>query len=401
MRFLPPLKLTLYFAFILVLGLYAYSQRIVSNGALPLNQKEERVLTLNRVAMTHDREDGFIFKKPFSLSPATDGSFYIIDNGQVLKFAGDGTYLRAIVNKGQGPGEATHLTQLLVHDNKLIVNTGFMGKLMVFDLEGNLISEFSSSSAKTYQHGSLSVGQRIYRILGCRKDNRFIIMQYGSSSKKSSNSNIKPRQLILLSPGNVFLKNLMQIPLPAVQFETGLGVKRLAVMPVISGRDRKYIYFCNTERYEIKRYDMMNDKIDAVWKRKFEPVAIPGDITGKINYGESYMSGSRNGKTLELAPPSPKDYLDIQKIFVVGNRLWVVTSYVSPGKGVLVDVFNLSGQYTGNFFLSFKDNLDINLHLLFFEEMAIEANKLYLRQRNSEGNFVIGIYESPKIRMDG
>ena len=45
---------------------------------------------------------------------------------------------------------------------------------------------------------------------------------------------------------------------------------------------------------------------------------------------------------------------DIQQIFIRGDDIWVMTSTVDARKGILIDVFNIRGDYTGFFYLTLK-----------------------------------------------
>ena len=50
-------------------------------------------------------------------------------------------------------------------------------------------------------------------------------------------------------------------------------------------------------------------------------------------------------------PPPPEFQSDIYALHVVDGKIWVQTTTVVEGKGILVDVFDPEGRYVDNFFI--------------------------------------------------
>jgi len=69
-------------------------QTLIENRNSPILKNPERVLKMETVFRVVDREPDFYFKNPWGLVVAVDGSFALGDEGQLLKFAPDGTFIK-------------------------------------------------------------------------------------------------------------------------------------------------------------------------------------------------------------------------------------------------------------------------------------------------------------------
>lgn len=350
-----------------------------------------KIVKLRKIAAAHNGSGDFVFKKPYSLKLTDDGSFFLIDNGQVLKFGKDGAFEKTIVRKGQGPGEATYLYQLYLKNRELIVNTGFMVKLMVFDYSGNLIAEYRQRRSITETTGGFSTGESVFSIMGHTKSGDFVTRTKAYKTKKDIKLNQKQYQIMLLSKENEWKKPLFKIPVKALYFKTFSGMESIAVHSIESVCSDEFIFFCNTERYQIKRYRIDDNKVDATWKREYKPVLIPGTGRGKYHWGERLITGSKNGKSIEHKAPQRKDFIDIQQLLMVNGRLWVVTSAVDKENGVRVDVFDQNGTYIEYFYLSFPGSIDP--YALYQTSLHLNGDMLLIRETDDDGNYVIVKYK--------
>lgn len=64
-----------------------------------------RVIWLTEVWRISDDHGEFYFRRPFNLQIAYDGTIFIADEAELLKFSPDGKFQRNLYEKGQGPGE--------------------------------------------------------------------------------------------------------------------------------------------------------------------------------------------------------------------------------------------------------------------------------------------------------
>jgi hypothetical protein len=61
-------------------------------------------------------------------------------------------------------------------------------------------------------------------------------------------------------------------------------------------------------------------------------------------------------EVFRFAPPV-KHLNDVQQLFIRGDYIWVMTSTIEPGKGVLFDVFNEQGEYVDHFYLPLQQSV--------------------------------------------
>jgi hypothetical protein len=378
----------------LLISINLNAQLIVNNPDKPLRKDAGRIIVPRQISLAADDNGRFVFKRPYSIIVLGDGSFFLIDNGQVLNFDREGKFSKIIVRKGQGPAEATHLTQLYQANDELYVNTGFMAKLMVFDLNGKLKREHKrGNNLKKFFKGS-SFSEGTFRIIGNTKDRNLIVIvnalaEIGTDLKE----NILLKPVMLLSNENVWKQKLFEIPLKASTFKTPFGKRSFPSIVIKSAADNDNIYFCNKDRFEIITYNISKKQIVSIWKRMYRPVMIPDSAKNKYKFGEG-MTVNLKGKTSIYRAPPRKDFPDIQKMFVVNGNLWVFTSTVDKEKGILVDIFNQEGAYLDNFYLSFPGNMD--LLYLYRNEFYLNGNHLVTRESDEDGNYKVVKYEISK-----
>lgn len=381
------MKLVLIIVFIFTS--YINAKVIINNPNKVVSAIAGRKINLRLLGVAHNPDAGFLFKKPRDIVIVdNEGGFFLIDDGKVLQFNKKCEFTKIVVRKGNGPGEATYLTQLYKFNNNLFVNTGFMQKLMIFDFNGNLLSENRLlNKIKTTKNMNV-VSNSIYDIIGANRNRDFIVISY--SPLESTSKTFKQYLVVQLSKQNKLLKNLFKIPMKTFTYNKKHSV---AISDVITASNDRFIYFCNTARYEIKKYNIESNKIEAIWKRNYVPVCVPDDVKGKQNYGETVTSGTVGGKTYEYKAPLKNYFNDIQKMFFVDNKLWVITSTVDNDKGVLVDLFDSSGKYIDNFYMPLRGNLNE----LYNNEFCISDNNIVIREIDSEYNYKVVHY---RIQVD-
>jgi hypothetical protein len=97
------------------------SGQIVENPAKPKAANAGRLLRLTEVWKITDEGGEFFFKYPNNLQIAEDGSIFVVDSDEFLKFSPEGKFLRNIFKKGQGPGEIEDYFYYFVHGHDLFI----------------------------------------------------------------------------------------------------------------------------------------------------------------------------------------------------------------------------------------------------------------------------------------
>jgi len=93
--------------------------------------------------------------------------------------------------------------------------------------------------------------------------------------------------------------------------------------------------------------DLDQKQIVKDFGRKYRRVRFKQDDSGRIEI---------RPEVFRFAPPV-KHLNDVQQLFIRGDYIWVMTSTIEPGKGVLFDVFNEQGEYVDHFYLPLQQSV--------------------------------------------
>jgi len=76
---------------------------VIKNTEKPKNPDAGRILQLKEEFRITDESGKYFFRSPRNLQIAQNGNLFVQDNEQLLQFDSEGTYLRDLYKKGQGP----------------------------------------------------------------------------------------------------------------------------------------------------------------------------------------------------------------------------------------------------------------------------------------------------------
>jgi len=352
-----------------------------------------RIVKLKKLAIAQDARGAFIFKNPHHIIAIDDGSFFLVDDGRVLKFSSNGLFIKEVARTGEGPGEAPYLHEIYRRADELIANTGFSRKLMVFDLDGNLKTEYRENRQNIGKNPGLRIDESNFSIMGHRKDKSFVVLGHSAAHNPvpGITQNTRPEPVFLLSDKNEWLDKLLEIPVDCVNIKLKSGDYFLPKVPVIYASDGEFIYFCHTESYEIKKYHIESNRVISSWKREYRHVRVPDEIKDKLLSGSKLVVGSVTEKTREYAPPKREYLEDIKRLFVVESRIWVLTSTFDREKGLFIDVYNQGGDCIDGFYLQFPQGLYV--YTLFPADFQVFKNHLFIKEIDPEENFQVAQYQ--------
>jgi hypothetical protein len=118
------------------------SQQIIENPERPMAKNARRVLELKEIWRIKDESGEFFFKYPYQLQVAGDGSIFLADEGEFLRFTPDGKYIKNLFKKGEGPGEISSGFTYFVRGDDLFIRDGTKRRVWSTDFEGYLKREF-------------------------------------------------------------------------------------------------------------------------------------------------------------------------------------------------------------------------------------------------------------------
>ena len=152
------------FAVLVLPHVFGISQQIIENPEKPLAKNAVRVLELKEVWRITDESAPFYFRHPYRLFLAPDGSVFLEDVEELLKFSADGKFLKNLFKKGQGPGEiGNNFTYLLAGDELYVKDYG-QRRIFRMDLDGNYLGQFDAAMSRNTLLGVRRDGLSLHRI---------------------------------------------------------------------------------------------------------------------------------------------------------------------------------------------------------------------------------------------
>jgi hypothetical protein len=348
----------------------------------PLNPAAGRVRTLTPVVTISDQDGSlFYFKRPSQPQFGPDGSIYVLDEKQVLRFDPQGRFVRNYYRPGQGPGELNYVAGYGFDGKDIIVMNSSRLKFVRYDPEGEFISETTPAP---------NVGP--LTLLGC------------DESQALALKNIFPRMRELKeSEGTLENKNpILAIPLTGGKerqigtFSTRTYYKMSSAGSVGGGASlpfgkyliipwgEKTLALCEDEEYAVKILDIGTGSIRQTFRRAYPRVKTPPEDRDGISGGAMI-----DGKVVKR--PAPEFAADVVHLLARGEELWVVTSTRIEDKGVLVDVFDRGGAYTDSFYLPVPKWPE--KHLTRPDPLALQGDFLLALEKAEDGTYLLRKYE--------
>jgi 6-bladed beta-propeller len=341
--------------------------QVIENPKSPPGPKAGRVVSLKEVARITDEKGKFLFVQPFAVFTGHDGSVYVQEFKQLLKFDAQGKFVKNLLKRGQGPGELDdNLTDVIVRDKDIILWSSNNYKLIRIELDGRLIED------RKLVHGFLNDLLGVYGGRGF-----FLRYEIDTAKTKARVSGIfeTPRRLVLVpDKGDAVPTPILMPVTEARHFRPGgISVSTISrAMPAPAG-DRSVFLFHSPD-YLIKLLDLETGEVVRSFRREYDRV--------------KYEVKTPPGYPAELVP---KYHNDLCRLLWRDDRLWAVTSTFDPKKGILVDVFDREGRYLDNFYLPlFKIRRN---NPQYYAPMAIHGNFLYLLEADDDDLMTLIKYE--------
>ncbi|OGD18010.1 MAG: hypothetical protein A2W03_13205 [Candidatus Aminicenantes bacterium RBG_16_63_16] len=319
------------------------------------------------MARITDEKGKFFFVQPLAVYAGHDGSVYVQEYKQLLKFDAQGRFVKNLLKRGQGPGELDdNLTDVVVREKDIVLWSSNNYKFIRLDLDGRLIED------KKLVQGFLG------SLLGAFGGRCFFLryeMDTAKSRPRVSGIFETPRRLVIVPEKGDAVPTPVLMPMTEARH---FGPRSASVstisraMPAAAG-DRTVFLF-HTPDYLIKLLDLETGEIVRSFRREYDRV--------------KYEIKTPPGYPAELVP---KFHNDLCRLLWRNDRLWAVTSTFDPKKGILVDVFSRDGRYVDNFYLPlFKIRRN---NPQYFAPMAIHGNFLYLLEADEDDLISLIKYE--------
>lgn len=317
---------------ILVSLLGAEEVPMTENPAAPAAKNAGRTVVLKEVLRITDEQGGFYFNSPRRIKIAPDESVFVVDKDQFLRFDKTGRFLNNQFKKGEGPGEYSFIDSYQFSDGSIILVSSQPQKILKTDLTGKLLEEHKFPST-----------QGAWRMLGFDSGKYWYLSSDTSALfKKNNGISDFARELTWTTPGGevhktgIVFTEKWSINKRTSGKSVSIAINFLYPPQYVMDEDRS-LFVSTTRAYTIQRVNLEEKKITTKFRRKYSSIPFQPE---KPEEGENRFPG-----------PETEFFADVQRIIPHNGHLWVLTSTVVEGKGVLVDVFTKGGKYIDNFYL--------------------------------------------------
>jgi hypothetical protein len=325
---------------------------VITNPARPLHKDPGRILEVREKLRIRDTGDRFYLKWPSSPAIGPDGSIFLMDRGQLLRFSPEGAFLTNLVKPGQGPGELESLNRYLLEEGTVFAADGRTNKVVHMTLDGRYLGEWRSQDYFETMTRGWIVGslENLPKVTGVLADATYHFYC-------TSRSDAAIRKTYAFQ--GRFYRN------PPVMM-------RWDFLNWVPGAGRDLLFISLSRDYEIKVLDLAAGRVIRSFSRAYPKVPFSPPENMKAVY-------ARGGT------PKPDFESDILELFLPGLSLWIRTSTVDPQKGQLFDVFSAEGDFLDSFFVPVQHKiLGVVDDVIFVQETAEDGTISIVLYKNIE-----------------
>jgi len=343
-------------AAVTTLSISSPHQRIVENSNIPDSQKSGRILNLKETWRIKDGDGAFYLKSPFDLRRSSDGSVFLGDESELLKFSPDGTFLKNLYKAGQGPGEINGDFSFTIEGDTILIYDFMSNKIVQMDLDGTLLDQIQ---LKTGPYN---------RFCGVYRD-EFVFLKEIYQRSPPLDAGLQNIPVIikrvskdgkLAKDGGLFSKEI---------FVEGSRLATWTIYNTVLDGKSGRLYVCHTRNYQIVVLDIARGETTKIIKRKY------ASLDYKERGWEDAFYRSHSVPRIKFEP-------DISSLHLNEDRLWVRTSTTSKAKGDLIDVFDGEGRFLDNFHLGPGKTF-----------LLAEGKDVFLIEQEIDGGLVLKKYQ--------
>lgn len=341
-------------AFLLGIGTAGLGQ-IVENPARPAAKDAGRILKLTEIWRITDDRGGFFFRSPRNPQFAADGSFFIADKEELLRFSSEGKFIKNIFRQGQGPGEIDSSFIHFTQGSSLFIRDLNSWRFWRADFDGVLEEQIVIGN--TEGRALIGVVPRGYIFLRMVWPPRsewtgrlmeiihFIDFVAKDGSERNGIATFKTR---------AFLR-----PQAATNWDSTTA----AVSP---GGTSLFAFFGRD--YLVEVVDLVSGRAMKKFRRTYPKVP---------HVENSWESDLRK----KYGFPKIEYETDIRGLYPADGRVWVETSTEDKTKGRLIDVFDEDGRFADSFYLGAGRSL-----------MAVREGVVFCQEKNEDETIAVVKY---------
>lgn len=337
-------------------GGLTFGQAVIENPAKPVATDAGRILALTEVWRITDDSGEFYLKSPMELRIADEGSVFLHDLDQLLKFSPEGKFLKNLVKKGQGPGE--------VHDRAFQFRIR-VNDLYVFDLNGHRL--WRADLEGTFRQSISITGTETSALVAVASEGPVLAgIQSSFSWPTKSGTTAKalsvPHRIVLVPRNGGPTRDIFKWER---QLTRGLSATLWDPMIISADQDANTFYMALEWDYRINVLDATTGKIIGKFSRPYPKVRIP-------------WTEEQKKMVQEMGMPLTEFWPDISNLYPTSRGIWVETSTDDKAKGRLVDVFDKDGRFVDSFYLGPGRTL-----------MAVQEGVVFCQEKREDETIVI------------
>jgi len=331
------------------------AQGIIENPDKSLAKNGGRVLELKEVWRITDEGSEFYFKYPHSLKITSDGSIFLAEAEQFLKFSPEGKFVKNLYKKGQGPGEIEREFTYYIYENEIFIEDLNSGRLWRTDLDGNFL-------------GQINLGGKGYRdFIGVRPDSLVFLKSVWPPLEERTGKLMDILDTVaLVSKDGKPIKDVHTFRLK--MFLAPRAARSWDYSQRALSQDGKWLFGYHGREYLIEVLDFDKGEIIRRFNRKY-PHVKHLEETWEADFRKKY-----NAPRIEFES-------DVREILLNGDRLWVKTSTKDKNKGDLFDVFDAEGRFLDSFYLGAGRTL-----------LAAVGDTIFVLEKDPEENLILTKY---------
>jgi hypothetical protein len=329
---------------------------IVVNPAVPLHKGPGRVLKVREKLRLRDTGEGFYFKGPSFPDIAPDGSIFIMQIGQLLRFSPDRAFLGNLVKPGQGPGEIEMPLGYLIESDGVRVVDGSVNKIVHMTLEGRYLDEQRLDQEISVLTRAWYVDLQSFwpRVSGVLVDtpHNFVC------AARPDGTAWKTYKFL----GKYYQNQGVHFPWDTPRWVADAG--------------RDLIFISLTRKYGIKVLDLNAGRVTRSFSRDYPSLTYVVPPKAKAIYARAGV-------------PTPDHSDDVLDLFLPDANLWVQTSTVDAEKGQLFDVFSAGGDFLDSFYVLVKGKI-----------IGIRGDTIFVSEEAEDGTIAVVLYQSLEYRRN-
>ncbi len=343
------------FIFLLSVPIASIGQ-IIEKPSKAVAKDAGRVLKLKEVWRITDEAGGFFFKYPSRFQIADDGSIFIADSEQLLRFSPEGKFIKNLQQKGQGPGEiAGNFFSYYLYATDLFIMDMNTQRFWRANFDG-IFQEQIGLSKKGYDS-----------FMGVLPDGFLFGKQDWPPPNERTGKLMEIRHTAaIFNRDGKWRKDVATFMPRDYLFPNG-GMGWDASITALSP-DARLLYAFHGRDYLVEVIDLANGTVIKRFNRAY----------AKVPHSERDWEPAFRKRT---GAPTAEYEIDIDDIYPVGDLLWVGTSTEDKAKGRLFDVFDRDGRFIDSFYLGPGRTL-----------MAVGKGHLFCKEKNEDETITIVKY---------